>query len=115
MRVHTEKIDEALILEAEGRIDSSNAKKFESALLSPIAKKRIHLIVDLGNLTHISSAGLRTLLTAAQKTHHEGGILILCCTAPQIREVLDISGFSRLVMIVDTIQEALEKYHALQR
>lgn len=114
MRVHSEKVDEALILEVEGRIDSSNAKRFESALLSPIDKGRTHIIIDLKNLSYISSAGLRVFLMAAKKTYQAGGILILCGTGPQIREVFDVSGFSRLMMIVDTRQEALEQYHTLQ-
>ena len=110
MKVTTEKHDNILIVEINGRVDISTAKKFESALLTPIRQGVNEIVVDLGNLTYLSSAGLRTLLTASQKTHNAGGALVICEASAQVLEVLKVSGLSRLIASVDTRDLAIASF-----
>jgi len=83
------------ILALEGRVDSSNASEVESALV-PLADSGGRVVVDVEQLEYISSAGLRVLLIAAKRSKAAGTQLALAGLQPAVREVFDISGFSRL-------------------
>ena len=67
-------------------------------------------MVDCGELNYISSAGLRVFLIAIRKTSAAGGGLALCRVPDHINEVLEISGFSRLAKVFDTVEEARDSF-----
>ena len=57
------------------------------------------MVIDLGKLSYISSAGLRVILLTAQKLKAKGKSLKLCSLSPMILEVFEVSGFSKLIPI----------------
>ncbi len=98
---------EVTILAPEGRIDSSNAKAFESGVLGAIDGGRRQLLLDLGGIDYMASAGLRVLLLAAKRLQGLGGKLVLCSLGDRVREVLTIAGFSALLDIRSDCESAL--------
>ena len=56
------------------------------------------LVFDLANLTYISSAGLRVLLSA-QKAMNKKGTMVLRNVKPEIMEIFEITGFSSILTI----------------
>lgn len=96
----------AVILAARGRVDSSNAALFEEQLAAVQARAPAVLIVDFSGLDYMSSAGLRVLLMTAKRTKAAGSRLILCGLSDHIREVFDVSGFSVIFTICDTLDDA---------
>ncbi|KAA0582606.1 STAS domain-containing protein [Azospirillum sp. Sh1] len=99
MNITEQSVNGVTVLRAEGRIDSGNAGEFESALLSAIGAEGTRLVVDMAQLSYISSAGLRCLLVAAKAARTKRGSIALSAMAPHIREVFDVSGFSSLFEI----------------
>jgi anti-anti-sigma factor len=65
------------------------------------------LLLDMVGLSYISSAGLRIVLQAAKQMKTKGGRLALCSLKEQIKEVFDISGFSGILDISSTPEEAM--------
>ncbi len=61
-----------------GRLDSTNARAFESIVIDHLSKGEQRLIVDFSRLNFISSSGLRVLLIAAKKLSATQGKLVLC-------------------------------------
>ena len=57
------------------------------------------MLLDLGGLAYISSAGLRVIPMAARKLKAKGGALRLCGLAPMILDVFEVSGFSKPIPI----------------
>ena len=55
---------------------------------------------SISPIFYISSAGLRIVLLAAKRMKSAGGRLVLCSLNPQIAEVFDISGFTRILDIL---------------
>jgi anti-anti-sigma factor len=55
--------------------------------------------VDLSKLDYVSSAGLRVFLSAAKAAKAKGGKLTLLSPKPAVMEVLQISGFDRILDI----------------
>ena len=66
IEVAEERTDDALVLLPVGRLDSSNARAFESIVMERIGGGERRLIVDFSRLDFISSAGMRVLLIAAK-------------------------------------------------
>ena len=97
-----------LIAKAGGRIDGVNARDFENALRESIGEGDGAVIVDLEDLSYISSAGLRAILLIAKTLSQRGAKFALCALSAPIREVFEISGFDKIVAIHGTRREAVE-------
>ena len=107
IEVAEEREANALVLIPAGRIDSGNARAFESIVTEHISGGEHRVIVDFSRLDFISSSGLRVLLIAAKTLKVHKGSLALCAMKDHIKEVFEISGFDRIIPIRSTRQEAL--------
>jgi anti-sigma B factor antagonist len=99
--------DGTLILALAGRLDSTTAKQLEETLPERM-QSEAKLVVDLGELQYVSSAGLRVILKAAKIAKSTGHRLALAALAPQVHEVFQVSGFSALFTILDSRAQALQ-------
>ncbi len=107
IEVAEEREENALVLIPAGRIDSGNARAFESLVTERIGAGEHQVIVDFSRLDFISSSGLRVLLIAAKTLKIHKGAIALCSMKDHIKEVFQISGFDRIIPIRDTRQSAL--------
>jgi len=107
MDLPEEKLGETTVISLAGRIDSTNAKAFEESLLKKVAASGPAVVLDLSGLQYISSAGLRVILLVAKQLQGRKARFALCALAPVIREVFEVSGFSKIIRIVGTREEAL--------
>lgn len=82
-----------------GRLDAVTALELDKTL-SPQLDGVEDLTVDLSELEYISSAGLRTLLKI-QKRMDRQGAMRLKNIRENVREVLDMTGFSDFLTIAD--------------
>jgi anti-sigma B factor antagonist len=98
--------DGALVISATGRIDSSTAATLEAVLPERVREQKI-TILSLADVLYVSSAGLRVLLIGAKAAKATGNRLILTSLSPAVREVFDISGFSKIFTIEDDVEAAL--------
>lgn len=86
-----------LTIAPEGRLDTITSPQFESELRADM-NTVTDLILDLANLTYISSAGLRVILSA-QKVMSKKGTMVLRNVRPEIMEIFEITGFSSFLTI----------------
>lgn len=89
-----------------GRVDSSNAQEFEQGLLAALEEGQGRLALDCGELAYMSSAGLRALLIGVKKASARGGELVCCQVPDRIRELLQVSGFTRFIKLFDSAEAA---------
>lgn len=83
-----------------GRIDASNASALEKDLLALMEASGPSVILDLGGLSYISSAGLRVLLLGAKSARAKGGKAVICSAPAAIAEVLKMSGFDKVIPLL---------------
>ncbi len=99
MTIHTEQIDTATTaLHLEGRLDTTTFPALESAL-QEIPETVLTVILDFAQLTYISSAGLRTILSTQKKMNARHGSLILRHVSENIMEVFELTGFDSFLTI----------------
>lgn len=107
MNVQVEHNDGVLVAKVEGRVDSSNSQDFERQLQAAIGEDVGAVVMDLGQLAYISSAGLRVVLLVAKTLGQRNVSISLCSLSDPVQSVFEISGFNRIIQIYDTQADAL--------
>jgi anti-anti-sigma factor len=64
-------------------------------------------VIDLGELDYISSAGLRVILATAKRLKEKEGKILLASLQDMVKEVFEISGFSAIIPIYESVESAL--------
>ena len=85
------------IVTLSGRVDSSTAPQLDEALSALTSKGASKIVVNLGELEYISSAGLRALVKAAQAAKAGGGALKLASVPEAITSVMYTVGLNQVV------------------
>jgi len=88
----------ALTLVLEGRLDTATAPQLEKELKENLTGIT-DLTLDMKELSYLSSAGLRVLLTA-QKQMNRQGKMVLKNVGETIMEVFEVTGFVDILTIV---------------
>ncbi len=96
------------IVDIEGNVDSNTAPQLKQALDDIVDKGGNRLVLNMQTTDYISSAGLRVLLQAAKTLREHNGSIHLCNLNDSVKEVFDISGFSTIFKIYDSLAYALE-------
>jgi anti-anti-sigma factor len=97
----------ALVVAMDGRIDASSVKSLEERCMEWIDAGEKRLVFDFTSVGYISSAGLRVFLLIAKRLGAAEGSLCLCGMNATLRDVFEISGFSKLFSIASSVEEAL--------
>lgn len=87
------------VVSIEGRVDTVTVPDLEMKV-SPIwSMPDTTLVFDCEKLEYISSSGLRIVLTTHKQITANGGKFILRNLTREVRSVLDLTGFSRILTI----------------
>ena len=100
--------DAALIAVVSGRIDSSNVFGLEQSVNGGISAEHQILVLDLTDVVYVSSAALALMLRLAKRYRQESKGFGVCTMTENIREVIEISGFDRIINVYDTRDDALQ-------
>ena len=89
--------EKKLVVELEGRLDTTTAPQLEEELKNSLDGVT-ELVLDLETLEYISSAGLRVLLSA-YKTMRGKGSMKITNANELVQEVFEVTGFSEFLPI----------------
>ena len=110
-------IDESIqdgihIITPEGRIDTTTSSGLEEVLRRAVDSGARDLVVDLGAVEYISSAGLRVFLVLAKRMKDLPGRLVLCGMPQPVRQVFHLAGFLPLFSVEPSRDAALARFAA---
>ncbi len=94
----------------EGRIDSQGAVSLDGALQSAVSAGKHKMVLDMTEVSYISSAGLRTLADILTKNRAAGGDLMLAALHRKVLRVFRIIGFAKLFRVFDTVEQAIAAF-----
>jgi len=95
------------IVVVSGRMDAENAPQFEQQCRACIAEGSTGLVVDLGELTYVSSMGLRSFISIAKTLQDKGGALRLCRLSGLVKQVFEITGLLGSFPVYESVEAAL--------
>ena len=110
MEISISESGDVRILSFQGNLDTGTAPEAESQINGLIDAGAQKLLVNFEKLDYISSAGLRVLLATAKKLKPGGGSLKICTLNQTVQEVFDISGFSTILSVTASEEEALGEF-----
>ena len=88
---------EATTIEIAGRLDTVTAPVLDKTINEDIKVVK-HLILDIKDVSYISSAGLRVLLSAQKKMQKVGSMKVKNVCA-EVMEVFEMTGFADILVI----------------
>ena len=97
MNVEVKRNSEGIIIEVEGRLDTTTAPTLDKTINENI-KDAKNLVLDLKELKYISSAGLRVLLSAQKKMQNIGSMKVINVCV-EIMEMFEMTGFADILSI----------------
>ncbi|MDO4744680.1 MAG: STAS domain-containing protein [Clostridia bacterium] len=95
MNIDLIKNDGDIYVTLDGRLDTTNAPKFEELLSENYADAQ-SLIINCEKLAYVSSAGLRVLLAAQKKMRDSMKLTNVC---ELVMEVFEMTGFADILTI----------------
>nr|WP_042188752.1 anti-sigma factor antagonist [Kibdelosporangium sp. MJ126-NF4]CEL18436.1 hypothetical protein [Kibdelosporangium sp. MJ126-NF4]CTQ97919.1 hypothetical protein [Kibdelosporangium sp. MJ126-NF4] len=86
-----------------GELDSRSAPRFHEMITQAVVPAARKLVLQMADLSYMSSAGLRCLVYAHQRA---GGVAIeLVGTRPEVAETIRLTGFDRSLTMRDVVAE----------
>jgi len=101
---------EVHVINARGYIDTVTAPELEKYLQELMRKKAYKLVVNLKNVSYISSAGWGIFVSELRDIRENGGDLVLVEMSPDVYDVYELMEFSSILKSFDTIDESLRNF-----
>ncbi len=94
------------VVSLAGRIDAATAPEVNRMVRQAMGDGGKQIVVELRDVTFLSSSGLRALLLLSRELRRAGGDLVLCALQPQVAEVFHLTGFDKIFQLHHTREEA---------
>ena len=107
LEVNANEVNDVVIVKLLGNLDTNTAPDAEAVINKWLEDGAMKMVISLEQTNYVSSAGLRIFLATAKKITASGGVLKLCSANDVVQEILDISGFSTILDVKKTEDEAL--------
>ena len=96
-----------LVVAPSGKLDTVNAPQFLKLLTELLAEKPAACLLDLSEVTFLSSSGLQALLGGAKISKKENIDFSVCGMQAMVQDVFKMSGFNQFITSFDTKDDAL--------
>lgn len=103
-------LNDIRIVEVLGRIDSDAAPELGTALDKVLNDGFTKLVLDLGGVEYISSAGLREIVRSFKVAQTEGGDLRIANPSNPALTVLELAGLDTALSIFPTRTAAAQSF-----
>ncbi len=111
MEIEVMKFKRCDIIKANGRIDSSTSPQLLNEINTLLDNGRYRLVFNMSEVSFISSAGLRVLITVQKICRrYNRGELVLSSIPENVMAALDLAGFEPLFKIFNSDVEAVGNF-----
>lgn len=106
MELVSKMVGDAILFTFKGRLDAMFSEEMEKQIREMMYTNRRAVVVNLKEADYISSSGLRILLEVAKNMQAKDGKLVLCEVQPQVRQIIRLAGFDKILTILPTEADA---------
>ncbi|RMG72001.1 MAG: anti-sigma factor antagonist [Chloroflexi bacterium] len=111
MDIHSEENGKVTVIELFGELDSITAPQAQDHILS-LVKQDSRILLDMSQVSYMSSAGLRILLVLYREIQNKVGKIVVCGLNDEVRDVMAITGFLDFFHTVDNREDGLKQLMA---
>jgi anti-sigma B factor antagonist len=102
------------IIKVGGYIDTTTSSEVERELNALLKQRRYQIIIDLGNVDYISSAGWGIFISEIKQIRENNGDLKLVRMIPDVYEIFELLEFHHILDVYDSAQAAVNKFEESQ-
>lgn len=106
MDITESQLNSHTVLALGGRLDGLASPVLDQKIDALIAAGNKSVVFDCSALNYVSSAGLRSFLTAAKKLKAAGGGAAFAALTPAVHEVFELSGFLTVLNVKPDVASA---------
>jgi anti-anti-sigma factor len=110
MEIATRRVDDMLVVDMSGRLDSHSSGDAGDRFVDIVRGDDKRIVLNLSKLDYVSSAGLRVILRGAKLLQERLGELKICGANQPVGNVLVTAGFDSLIKLYATEREALAAF-----
>ena len=97
------------VLKVKGFVDTNTAPEFEKVFQSVLAQNKFNLIIDLKEVTYISSAGWGIFIGELKRIRNQKGNLILTSMSPEVTDAFELLEFDTILKSFPDVDQAVQK------
>jgi anti-anti-sigma factor len=98
------------LIKVGGFIDTTTSSEVERSLHNLLKQNRFNIIIDLGNVDYISSAGWGIFISEIKAIRENNGDLKLVRMIPDVYEIFELLEFHHILDVYDSVDEAVKKF-----
>lgn len=110
MKITTNEVAGVTFVNISGEIMSTTSGAVMDVLVDLVQGGKNKLLLNIKDVSFISSAGLRSILVAAKLLQNSDGQMRICSANDSVKKVLETSGFTSLVRLYPDENEALAAF-----
>ncbi len=110
MQTSVDRRGDVVTVHIAGSVDGLTAEGLQQVFTGELAAQHHNLVADFGGVEYTSSAGLRVLLATLKQARSRGGDLRLAGLNPDVLKVLELSGFTTILSVFDTVDGAVKSF-----
>jgi len=114
MQIIVDKKTAATVLGIHGHFNAAATPEFERVLKQCLDGGERRFVLNLAELTFISSTGLQSILSTAKAIKERNGNMVVCALQGEALKIFKISGFATLFSMYPTEAAALKQVDAAQ-
>ena len=98
------------VLTCSGEFGVDAAPKFSETIASVLTDQRRDLLVDLGGVTKIDSAGLEVLTAAHRWCEERLGMVRICGADATLQKIFEMTRLDKMLTLCDSREEAMSGF-----
>ena len=99
-----------VVLRLSGALDAHNFDEVDNIFQELFAEDSYKIVLDMEDVSYISSAGVGTLVNSTMQCKENGGNLVLIKISDRLREVLTELGLLDILQHADDLKPALARF-----
>jgi len=100
-------IQDVNVVKLAGDLDGNTAPTVQSQIM-PLAIPNVKMILDMSEVSYMSSAGLRMLLVMYRTIISKSGKVVLVGLSEDIRDTMSMTGFLDFFTYLETLDDGLK-------
>jgi anti-sigma B factor antagonist len=106
MNINVKTVERVTVVEIAGKIDGKTAPEVERRV-SGLVQPGSRIILDMTQVSYMSSAGLRMLVATYRQVFSGDGRIVLVGLGERIRDTMTVTGFMRYFAAYETVEAGL--------
>jgi anti-sigma B factor antagonist len=115
LSLHSRYVGDVTVVTCAGRIVEGDESTAFQARLDALMAVNPHILLHLGDVSFVDSAGLGMLVRYLTRAQNSSGTLRICAVSPALDQVLTVTRLKPVLQLFDTESEAIADAHRSRR